>query len=152
VPEEEVGPTPGADADMGGEVVVVIILEIVIAVVILIVDAEARAPERLAETRGASFRATTRVMDTPDGSPAVPTGEVDDPAGAPPLVAPTDGLEETSTDRDGVGQTADLIHHLPIALWTQGHGVPPSLRDVASGASRQVVTSAAVAPGFIRRS
>jgi hypothetical protein len=115
-----------------GDVVARVVAPVVADVVEVIIGvAEARTPERLTETRRAPLHATARVMDAPDGSPAVPTGEVDDPAGAPPLVAPTDGLEEASADRDGVGQAADLVHHLPIALWTQGHGVPPSLCDVA---------------------
>jgi hypothetical protein len=96
------------------DVVVDIVAEVVVEVVVRI--AEARTPERLTETGGAALHATARVMDTPDGSPAVPTGEIDHPAGALPLVPPADGLEKITTDRDGFGQTADLVHHLALAL------------------------------------
>jgi hypothetical protein len=101
-------------------IVHIIVVGIVVEVVVGI--AEARTPERLTETRRAALHATARVMDTPDGSPAIPTGEVDDPAGALHLVPPTDGIEKITTDRDGIGQTADLVHHLSLALWAHGHG------------------------------
>jgi len=94
-------------------------VEIIFEVVVGI--AEARTPERLTEARGTPLYAAARVMDTPDGSPAVPTWEVDNPAGAPPFVPPTDGFEKISTDGNGVGQTADLLHHFPFTLWTHGH-------------------------------
>jgi hypothetical protein len=133
---KEVGLTPGADADMGGEVAVLVVLVtdtamasaviivlavILVGVVILVGGTEAWASKRLTETGGASFRATTRVMDTPDGSPAVLAGEVDDPARGLPLVPPTDGFERIATDGDGVGQAADPLPHIHPALWANGH-------------------------------
>jgi hypothetical protein len=116
-----VGPVIATATAATDGVIFIVIIEVVI-IEVVIVGAEARTPQRLTETRWAALYATARVMHTPDWSPAVPTGEVDDPARAPPLVPPTDGLEEPSADWDGVGQAADLVHHLPLALWARGHG------------------------------
>jgi hypothetical protein len=110
-----VAPDVAPDGGHIVEVIVQVIVEVVAGIV------EARTPERLTETRRTPLHATTGVMDAPDGSPAVPTGEVDDPARAPPLVSPSDWFEKISTDGNGVGQTADLLHHFPFTLWTHGH-------------------------------
>jgi hypothetical protein len=109
---------------MGGQVAVVIgavtptgmAAAVIVLAVIVLVGVEAWASKRLTETGGASFHATTWVMDTPDGSPAVLAGEVDDPVGAFPLVPPTDRFERIATDGDGVGEAADPIPHIHLAL------------------------------------
>jgi hypothetical protein len=103
-------------------VVLAVLIVVVVVVVVVVIESEARARQRVAETRGAAFHATTRMMNPTDRSPAVPTGEIDNPARSPPLAPPTNGLEGLATDSDGIGQTADLVHLLPLALWTYGHG------------------------------
>jgi hypothetical protein len=121
VPREEVDSTAGADAHVGGEVTVLVAAITVLLVILVFGVPEAGAPECLTETGGASLDATTRVMDTTDGRVAIPAGKIDDPTGGLPLVSPPDRFEKPATHADGVGRTADLLHHLPFALLALGH-------------------------------
>jgi hypothetical protein len=132
-----VRPTSGADADVGGQILVgsiaritriariavaaAVISVVVIIAKIVVVGTEARTSKRLTEAGGASFGTTSGVMDAPDGSPAIPAREIDDPARGLHFVPPTDGFERIATDDDGIGQAADPLHHFPLALWTHAH-------------------------------
>jgi hypothetical protein len=126
-----VGPTADAEAHVGGEVVVIVTAVTAVTAVLLaglvlvelvaLVDAEARAPERLTEAGWASLDAATRMVDAPERCPAIPTGKIDDPTARLPLISPSDGFEEAAIHTNGIGHAADLLPHLPFALLAYGH-------------------------------
>jgi hypothetical protein len=133
-----VGPTADAEAHVGGEVVVIVTAVTAVTAVLLaglvlvelvaLVDAEARAPERLTEAGWASLDAATRMVDAPERCPAIPTGKIDDPtARLPPIL---------------MGSDTQLIFSLisPLHCWHMAITSPPSIPRRRRRASRVVVT------------
>ena len=59
----------------------------------LLVEVEARAPECLAPTPGASFDATTGMVNTSGWRPTIPAARVDAPTLAVALFTPGDGVD-----------------------------------------------------------
>jgi hypothetical protein len=93
-----------------------------VGVLVLVGIVEAGATQRLTATRRAALHAAARVMDAPRRGIAVPAGKVNEPRPTLLLGAPTDGLEESVTYGDRVGQATGRRLHFGFALRADGHG------------------------------